>query len=82
MAKEFVLKKRRLEENGIINVSHYFRELFESCVERKFECSNCGNKHTHKHVYKHKNESIINLCYFCNKLINNSSSHNLKFNKM
>ena len=81
MAREFVVRKGTLEENGVINVLRYFRDRFEKSDEKNFQCSNCEDLHNHRHIYKYKNGEMINICFLCNKRINNLNTLNEKFKK-
>ena len=81
MAKEFLVKSGKLEENGIINVLFYFRDKYEKSDKRLYECSNCSKMFNHKHVYEYMNKDIINICVHCNKKVNNLNTLNPKFKK-
>jgi len=81
MAREFLERKSKLEENGIINVLYYFRDKFELDENKIFECTNCELFHNHKHVYKHVNNEIVSICCICNKRINNLSTQNVNYRK-
>lgn len=81
MAKEFVIRKGKLEENGVINVLNYFQDRFEKNDERVFKCSNCEIMHNHRHIYEYVNNEIINICVFCNKKINNLGTENINYRK-
>ena len=78
MARE--LNETCLEDsNGYINVTRYLRDLFEKDID--CICDNCKCKRTHRHVYEISNGRHINICYSCNKKINNPNGKNLKFIK-
>lgn len=82
MAKEFnsnFFRKKNLEESyGVIIVK---RKIGFVESEEKTRCDNCDRLHKSKTIYEIKNGKHIEICFFCNDKIHNSTATNPRFRK-
>ena len=66
------------DEKGIIRVK---RKIEFRNVGEKKPCSNCNNSTVPKTIYEMEDSRIIEICFFCNQKIHNSTSQNSAFRK-